>query len=241
MKLFSLVLGGFLALPSTRLDGLYYALLTLGVAEICRVFVSQIKVLAPTNGSINQVGSFIPADWLLQRPGLLLGFFAAFALLLAALLVFRLINSERLGLFTTAPDVRCEAELADEQRDLGVIVSFVEAHALRGTQSGTWAINRNALDRLSCHLEVDTVGSGDREAQGNAGGVREYAALGSFFCAIRGVWTDVFATQRRLRHGAVHGEPAPVDPDELVVRQQPSTPELLKDSCLHPLHKPAVC
>lgn len=92
------VLGGFLALPSTRLDGLYYALLTLGVAEICRVFVSQIKALAPLNGSINQVGSFIPADWLLQRPGLLLGFYAAFALLLAALLMFRLINSERLGL-----------------------------------------------------------------------------------------------------------------------------------------------
>ncbi|WP_431202507.1 branched-chain amino acid ABC transporter permease [Bradyrhizobium betae] len=92
------ILGGFLAAPSTRLDGLYYALLTLGVAEICRVFVSQIKALAPLNGSINQVGSFIPADWLLQRPGLLLGFYAAFALLLASLLMFRLINSERLGL-----------------------------------------------------------------------------------------------------------------------------------------------
>ena len=93
-----LVVGGFLALPSTRLDGLYYALLTLGIAEICRVFVSQIKALAPTNGSINKVDSFIPEDWFLQRPGLLMGFFAAFLLLLLALLVFRLVNSERLGL-----------------------------------------------------------------------------------------------------------------------------------------------
>ena len=90
--LVGLVVGGFLALPSTRLDGLYYALLTLGVAEICRVFVSQIKALAPTNGSINQVGSFIPEDWFLQRPGLILGFVASFALLLLALLVFRLVN-----------------------------------------------------------------------------------------------------------------------------------------------------
>lgn len=96
--LVGLVLGAFLALPSTRLDGLYYALLTLGVAEICRVFLSQIKALAPANGSINQVASFIPSHWMLQRPGLLLGFFAAFALLLAALLIFRLVNSERLGL-----------------------------------------------------------------------------------------------------------------------------------------------
>lgn len=100
--LVGLVLGGFLALPSTRLDGLYYALLTLGVAEICRVFVSQIKELSLTNGSINQVGSFIPSDWMLQRPGLLLAFFASFVLLLAALLVFRLINSERLGLLLQA-------------------------------------------------------------------------------------------------------------------------------------------
>ncbi|MCP9630392.1 branched-chain amino acid ABC transporter permease [Rhodopseudomonas palustris] len=96
--LVGLVIGAILALPSTRLDGLYYALLTLGVAEICRVFVSQIKALAPSNGSINQVASFIPADWLLKRPGLLLGFAGAFVLLLCALLVFRLVNSERLGI-----------------------------------------------------------------------------------------------------------------------------------------------
>jgi branched-chain amino acid transport system permease protein len=96
--LVGLVFGLFLALPSTRLDGLYYALLTLGVAEICRVSISQIKALAPSNSSINNVESFIPAAWHLQRPGLLLGFAASFLLLLAALLVFRLVNSERLGL-----------------------------------------------------------------------------------------------------------------------------------------------
>jgi len=92
------VVGGLLALPSTRIDGLYYALLTIGVAEICRVSISQIRALAPTNSSINNVGSFIPQDWYLQRPGLLLGFAASLALLLAALLLFRVINSERLGL-----------------------------------------------------------------------------------------------------------------------------------------------
>jgi len=93
-----LAFGALLALPSTRLDGLYYALLTLGIAEICRVSISQIKELAISNSSINRVDSFIPAEWHLQRPGLLVGFFAAFLLLLAALLVFRLVNSERLGL-----------------------------------------------------------------------------------------------------------------------------------------------
>ena len=93
-----LLIGAFLALPSTRLDGLYYALLTMGFAEICRVFVIQLKVLGPTNGSVNNVDSFIPKDWFLQRPGLLLGFAGAFVLLLLSLLVFRIVNSERLGM-----------------------------------------------------------------------------------------------------------------------------------------------
>lgn len=93
-----LVVGGLLALPSTRLDGLYYALLTMGLAEICRVFVQQLKALTAQNGSINSVAGFIPEAWQLQRPGLLLGFAGAFVLLLAALLVFRIVNSERLGL-----------------------------------------------------------------------------------------------------------------------------------------------
>lgn len=92
------VFGAILAAPSTRLDGLYYALLTMGVAEICRVFVTQIRALTQTGGAITKVDSFIPEAWFLQRPGLLLGFAGAFALLLGALLVWRLVNSERLGL-----------------------------------------------------------------------------------------------------------------------------------------------
>jgi branched-chain amino acid transport system permease protein len=90
--------GAILALPSTRLDGLYFALLTMGIAEICRIFVQQLKPLAPSNGAINGVASFIPPDWFLQRPGLLLGFAGAFLLLIAALAVFRVVNSERLGM-----------------------------------------------------------------------------------------------------------------------------------------------
>ncbi len=66
------VFGAILAAPSTRLDGLYYALLTMGIAEICRVFVSQLRGLTQTGGAITQVDSFIPEDWFLQRPGLLL-------------------------------------------------------------------------------------------------------------------------------------------------------------------------
>ncbi len=106
-----LLIGGFLALPSTRLDGLYYALLTLGFAEICRVFVLQLKPLAPTNGSINSVDSYIPPDQFLQRPGLLMGFAGAYLLLLGALAIYRMVHSERLGmLLQTAREEEAYAE-----------------------------------------------------------------------------------------------------------------------------------
>ncbi|MBL4768830.1 MAG: branched-chain amino acid ABC transporter permease [Rhodobacteraceae bacterium] len=109
-----LVAGAILAAPSTRLDGLYYALLTMGVAEICRVFVSQLRALTSTGGAITQVDSFIPADWFLQRPGLLLGFAGAFLLLLGALLVWRLVHSERLGLLLRAASTSREDEAFSE-------------------------------------------------------------------------------------------------------------------------------
>ena len=93
-----LIDGGFLALPSTRPDGSYYTLLTIGFAEICRIFVQKQKPLTPMNGSINNVDSFIPDERFLQRPGLLLGFAGAFALMLLAPPSFRIVNSERLGM-----------------------------------------------------------------------------------------------------------------------------------------------
>ncbi len=106
--------GAILAIPSTRLDGLYYALLTMGVAEICRVYVTQLRALTQTNGAITQVDSFIPEEWFLQRPGLLLGFAGAFLLLLGTLLVWRLINSERLGLLLRAAKQSREDEAFSE-------------------------------------------------------------------------------------------------------------------------------
>ena len=102
--------GAILAIPSTRLDGLYYALLTLGISEICRVFVTQLRSLTVTNGAITQVDSFIPDDMFLQRPGLLLGFAGSFVILLGALLVWRLVNSERLGLLLRVAKMSREDE-----------------------------------------------------------------------------------------------------------------------------------
>lgn len=136
-----LIVGGILALPSTRLDGLYYALLTLGMVEICRVFFQQLKVLAPANGSINGVGSFIPPEWFLQREGLLLGFFGAFVLMLGALLLFRLVNSERLGmLLQTAREEEAFAEAIGIDYRRARMMVFVISSAGLGTIGAFYAM-----------------------------------------------------------------------------------------------------
>src|SRR5215210_1241589 len=49
-----------------------------------------------------------------------------------------------------------------------------------------------------------------------------------------------FPSQRSLGHRAIHGEPAPVDALEFIIGEQPVDPELLKNSCLHPLLKAPV-
>ena len=139
-----LIFGAILAIPSTRLDGLYYALLTMGVSEICRVFVTQLRGLTATGGAITQVDSFIPEEWFLQRPGLLLGFAGSFLILLGALLVWRLINSERLGLLLRVAKMSREDEAFAEAVGIDFrrarLVVFVLSSAALGVIGAFYAM-----------------------------------------------------------------------------------------------------
>jgi branched-chain amino acid transport system permease protein len=96
--LFGLVIG----LPALRIDGLYYALLTLGLVELCRVYVIQSKTFGSSTGGLYGADSFIPDAWQLKPPGLILGYVAAFVLMLLMLGLYRLVNGQRLGLLLAA-------------------------------------------------------------------------------------------------------------------------------------------
>src|SRR5690348_14816711 len=50
--LFGLVFGVIITIPATRLEGFYYALLTVGIAELCRVYVVQSQPLGAANGGL---------------------------------------------------------------------------------------------------------------------------------------------------------------------------------------------
>jgi branched-chain amino acid transport system permease protein len=102
MLLVGLVLGalmGFIiSIPARRLDGLYYALLTLGLSEFLRNFVTQSDALGGKfNGALFGIAKIVPT---LSSPRLTqtVTYISTFALLLVALAVFRLVNGGRLGL-----------------------------------------------------------------------------------------------------------------------------------------------
>jgi ABC-type branched-subunit amino acid transport system permease subunit len=61
--LIGLVFGVIIALPATRLDGFYYSLLTLGVVELCRVYVLQSKQLGNAAGGLYGGPGYIPEHW----------------------------------------------------------------------------------------------------------------------------------------------------------------------------------
>lgn len=95
-SLIGLIFGVVIALPAMRLDGFYYALLTLGVVELCRVYVVQSRQLGSATGGLYGAPSYIPAG-LSQEGRLLFGYYAAALLMGAALLLFRFVDGKRLG------------------------------------------------------------------------------------------------------------------------------------------------
>jgi branched-chain amino acid transport system permease protein len=101
-----LIFGLVIALPATRLEGFYYSLLTLGVVELCRVYVIQSRELGSATGGLYGAPSYMPQSWP-EYPRLMLSYYVCFALLIAALFLYRFVDGTRLGrILKMAPEKR---------------------------------------------------------------------------------------------------------------------------------------
>ncbi len=136
------IFGGIIALPAMRLDGFYYALLTLGLNELCRVYVVTSKEFGSASGGLYGASTYINSDWLPLTQSFV-SYYGGFALLVAALFLFRFVDGKRLGrLLKMAPEKReafAEATGVDYKRAritvflissvaLGFIGGFYTAH-----------------------------------------------------------------------------------------------------------------
>jgi branched-chain amino acid transport system permease protein len=118
-----LIFGGIIALPATRLDGFYYALLTLGLNELCRVYFTTSRVFGSAQGGLYGADTYIPEEGS-QFDQLLIGYYACLALMLLALLFYRLVNGRRLGRIL---------RMAPEKRE-----AFAEATGVNFRQARVW-------------------------------------------------------------------------------------------------------
>lgn len=101
-----LAFGLLIALPATRLDGFYYALLTLGLNELCRVYVLQSRTFGSATGGLYGAESYVPES-LTSDQQLLVGYYASLAVMLAALALYRIVDGRRLGrILKMAPEKR---------------------------------------------------------------------------------------------------------------------------------------
>jgi branched-chain amino acid transport system permease protein len=105
-SLIGLVFGILIAIPATRLEGFYYSLLTLGVVELCRVYVVQSRELGSATGGLYGAPTYLPQSWP-EYPRLLLSYYACYTLMIAALFLYRFVDGQRLGrILKMAPEKR---------------------------------------------------------------------------------------------------------------------------------------
>ncbi len=197
------VFGAIIALPVRRMDGMYFALLTMGVAELCRVYVLQSDTFGRSaGGSLFGADSYIPADWAGKLPGARLGFAAAFLVLLAALAVYRAVAGERLGLLlATARDDEAFAEAVGidyfRVRLEVFIISSIALGAIGGFYAAT---NRGAgaslfsLDQTLLLLAMIVIGGAGRA---------EGAVVGTLIVTFLDDWLIGLGAKRIVLIGAL--------------------------------------
>ena len=161
-----LMFGVIIALPALRLDGFYYGLLTLGLNELCRVFITTSRSFGSSSGGLFGADTFINQEWspLTQTYA---SYYSSFLLLIAALFLFRFVDGKRIGrILKLAPEKKeafAEASGVDYKKArvtvflissvaLGFIGGFYAAY-YRGV-----AFNLFSFDTVIMGLAMITIG-----------------------------------------------------------------------------------
>jgi branched-chain amino acid transport system permease protein len=113
---FGALLGALIAAPTIRLRGVYFALFTIGLAEVGRAIVKQHEELGKTEGLFGGA-RFLRVDQGSTETGRTIQFFVGLALIVFCLAVYKLVDRGRLGLL-----LRTARESEGVARGLGIDV-----------------------------------------------------------------------------------------------------------------------
>lgn len=187
------LMGFLISIPARRLDGMYYALLTLGVSEFCRAYVVQSDELGSKfNGALFGGDLFISEDFSQTKLGMALGYIITFVLLVATLVVFRLVTKSRVGLLLRTAQAESSEDEAfasaigiDYQR-MRLIV-FIVASASLGFIGAFYAASQGgaslslfSIDQLLLLLAMIVIG-GMGKAEGAVVGTVIVVFITQFF------------------------------------------------------------
>lgn len=187
------LMGFLISIPARRLDGMYYALLTLGISEFCRAYVVQSDELGSKfNGALFGGDLFIPEDLATTPLGMSLGYVITFVLLVGALVVFRLVTKGRIGLLLRTAQAESSEDEAfasaigiDYQR-MRLIV-FIVASASLGFIGAFYAASQGgaslslfSIDQLLLLLAMIVIG-GTGKAEGAVVGTVIVVFITQFF------------------------------------------------------------
>lgn len=113
---FGAILGVLIAAPTIRLRGVYFALFTIGLAEVGRAIVKQQPALGKTEGLFGGA-RFLKETQTSTETGRTILFFVGLALIVFCLIVYRLVDGGRLGLL-----LRTARESESVAKGLGIDV-----------------------------------------------------------------------------------------------------------------------
>ena len=133
------LLGAVVALPTIRLRGVYFALLTFGLVELFQSYTASSSSLGQAYGLFG-AQSFVPARYIGGQTGAVIAYYAALALLMFAFVVYMLVDRGHLGLL-----LRTARESEPVARAIGIDVVrarfavFVISSGVLGLVGGFYA------------------------------------------------------------------------------------------------------
>jgi branched-chain amino acid transport system permease protein len=133
------LLGAVVALPTIRLRGVYFALLTFGLVELFQSYAASSSDLGQAYGLFG-AQSFVPSRYIGGQTGAIIAYYAALGLLVFAFVVYIFVDRGRLGLL-----LRTARESEPVARAIGIDVVrarfavFVISSAVLGLVGGFYA------------------------------------------------------------------------------------------------------
>jgi len=176
------IMGSLISIPARRLDGMYYALLTLGVSEFCRAYVVQSKELGSKfNGALFGADTFVPKEFGLTSTGQALSYVLTFALLLLSLTAYRIVTKGRIGLLLktaraeSSEDEAFASAIGINYHKMRLIVFIISSAALGfcgafyAASQGGASLSLFSIDQLLLLLAMIVIG-GMGKAEGAVAG-----------------------------------------------------------------------